>query len=141
MTVFSCVGIGRRVSNTARVLNRFSTTLSNVVHLELEVRPEEGRQLEGTTNIDWLHLLRQFSAVKTLYLSPELTGYVAPALEDITEEMVTEVLPSLDLICLDARPVPSVEKFIAARRLSDRPVTIVDTKTEFRERLESYISE
>ena len=140
-TIISCAGIGRQVSNIAQVLSRFSTTLSNVVHLELEVRPKAGRQLESATNIDWLHLLRQFSAAKTLYLSPELTGCVAPALEDITEEMVTEVLSSLDLICLDARPVPSVEKFVAVRRLSGRAVTIVDTKAEFSERLEPYISE
>jgi hypothetical protein len=49
--------------------------------------------------------------------------------------MVTEVLPSLDLICLDGQPASSIEKFVAAsaRQLSGRPVTTIDTETEFEE--------
>jgi hypothetical protein len=131
-------GIGRQVSNTAQVLNRFSARLSDVVHLELEVWPEEVRRIKGTSNAEWLHLLRQFPAAQTLHVSLALTGYIALALEDVTE-MVSDVLPLLKLICLEANPVPSVEKFVAVRRLSGCPVTIVGTTTEFRKRLESYI--
>jgi len=140
-SVIRCDGIGRQVSNIAQVLSRFSARLSDVVHLELKVRPEEVRQIEGTTNVEWLDLFRQFPATQTLHVSLELTGYIALALEDVTEEMVTDILPSLELICLEVQPVPSVEKFVAVRRLSGCPVTIVDTMTEFKERLESYISE
>ncbi len=55
--------------------------------------------------------------------------------------MVTEVLPSLDLIHLGGQPASSAERFVAARRLSDRPVTVINTITEFDERLKSYVSE
>jgi hypothetical protein len=77
--------------------------------------------------------------VQTLHVSRDLAGHVALALEDIAGEMVAEVLPSLDLIYLPGQLASSVEKFVAARQLSDRPVTVL-TKTEFEERLKSYVS-
>ena len=123
----------------AQVLSHFFAILSNVVHLELEVRLKSDRQLEGTDDVEWLNLLRQFSAVQTLHVSQELAGYIALALEDITGDMVAEVLPSLDLIRVVGQLASSLEKFVSVRRLSGRPVTIVDTKTEFDERLESYV--
>jgi len=131
-------GIDWQVSHMAQVLSQFSATLSNVVHLTLEAQPKEDRQLEGT---DWLHLLHQFSTMQTLHVSRELAGHIALALEDITGEMVAVVLPSLDLIRLESQPASSIEKFVAARRLSDRPVTVTDTRMEFDERLKSYVSE
>ena len=125
--VFSCDGIGWRVSHVAQVLSRFSSaTLSNVIHLELNADDEEGPELQCMTNFEWLDLLEQFPKVKTLFVSSEVSGYVAFALEDITEDMVTEVLPSLEFIYLDTRAVPlSVENFVAVRRLAGRPVIVV----------------
>ncbi len=136
-TLISCEGIDWQVSHMAQVLSHFSATLSNVVHLRLEANPDKGRQ-EGTDDAEWLHLLHQFSTVQTLDVYGRLAGHVALALEDITGEMVAEVLPSLNLICLAGQPASSVEKFIAARELSGRPVTVIDTETEFNERLKSY---
>ena len=131
-------GIGRQISNTTQAINRFSARLSDVVHLELEAEAKE--VCLSQSNAEWLHLLRQFPAAQTLRVSRALTGYIALALEDVTE-MASDVLPLLKLICLDAKRVPSIEKFVAVRQLSGRPVTIVGTMTEFRERLKSYISE
>ena len=57
--------------------------------------------------------------------------------------MAAEVLPTLDLIYLEAQelqPTPSVEKFVTVRRLSGQPVAVVYTETEFIERLESRIT-
>lgn len=79
-------------------------------------------------DVEWLPLLHQFPNVRTLHVSEELAGHVALVLEDTTDETV---LPSLDLICLADEPVSSATKFVAARRLSGRPVTVVDTETEF----------
>jgi len=130
-----------------QVLRQFSTTLSTVIHLELGVhyelaaQLEEDRQLDDTNDFEWLHLLHPFSTVQTLRVDPGIAEHVALALEDIPREMVAEVLPSLDFLCLEDQPAPSVEKFIAARRLSDRPVTVVDTYLEFKKRLASYIIE
>ncbi len=135
-----CEGIDWQVSQIAQVLSQYSAILSNVVHLELKTKPEEDRQLEGTDDVEWLHLFRQFSAVQTLYVSWKLAGHVSLALEDITGGMVAEVLPSLDFIFLEDHPASSIEEFVASRRLSDRPVTVVDTETEFDEKIKSYIS-
>jgi len=55
--------------------------------------------------------------------------------------MVAEVLPSIDLIRLVGQPASSIEKFVAGRRLSGRPVTVIDSETEFYERLKFYVSE
>jgi hypothetical protein len=135
----SCTGINLQVSNIAHSFHRFSSTLSNLVHLKLVVEPKEGRQLEGTDDLEWLVLLRQFSTIQSLYVSHDLAKPIALALENVSVEMVAEFLPSLDLIYFEGRPASSVEKFVAARQLSGRPVTVVDTKTEFDDRLESSV--
>ncbi|KAH9020744.1 hypothetical protein EDB84DRAFT_1565599 [Lactarius hengduanensis] len=119
-----------QVSRIAQALSQISPALSNVVHLKL-AELEEGRYIYGIDGIEWLHLLHQFSSVQTLHAYPQLAGYVALVLEDIVAEMVTEVLPSLDLICLEDQPASSIEKFVTARRLSGRPVTVINTETEF----------
>ncbi|KAH9170325.1 hypothetical protein EDB89DRAFT_1979147 [Lactarius sanguifluus] len=141
--IISCGGIDWRVSNIAQVLSRLSATLSNVTHLLLETESNLYCQvdLEGAENIEWLHLLRQFPALQTLHVTQQLAGHVALALEDITEGMVAEFLPSLDLIYLAGQLPSSLEKFAAACRLADRLVTVIDTETEFSERLESYASD
>ena len=55
LTNVFCPGIDWQVSHMAQVLSHISATLSNVVHLKLEVRLENGRQLEGDDDVDWLH--------------------------------------------------------------------------------------
>ncbi|KAH9163249.1 hypothetical protein EDB89DRAFT_2234334 [Lactarius sanguifluus] len=130
-----CKGVDWQVSHV-HVLSRFSAAFSNVGHLKLVAGLRNDRQLEGVDDIEWLHLLRQFSTAQTLHVSPKLAGPVALALEDITAETVTEVLPSLDSICIEDQPASSIEKFVTARRVSGRPVTVVDTEMEL---LKSYV--
>ena len=52
--------------------------------------------------------------------------------------IATEVLPALDVLYLKGEPVSSVDKFIAFRRDSGRPVIFINTETEFEGRLKSY---
>jgi hypothetical protein len=139
-TFILCAGIEWQVSHVAQVLSQFSATISTVVHLELDYLSRPNYQFEGTDDVEWQHLLHQFSAVQTLHVHRKLAAHVARALEDTTGQMVAEVLPSLDLIYLADRPASSIEKFVAARQLSDRPVTVVKSHTEFKERLKSYIT-
>ena len=142
-TAVLCEGLDWQVSHMAQVLSHFSATLSNVVHLKLEVWHEEDEEvsqdykLEATDDVEWLHLLHQFPTVKTLHVPHELAGNIALALEDIAWEAIA---PSLDLIYLADQPASSIEKFVAARQLSGRPVTVVETKMDFDEKLESYVS-
>ena len=129
-----CGGLGRQVLHIAQVVSHVSATISNVVHLEFVVqlqRYRQLRQLEGTDDVEWLHLFHQFSAVQTLRVSHKLAGHVALALESITGETVAEALSSLDLIYLADQPASSIGKFVAARCLSDHPITVVETLMEF----------
>jgi hypothetical protein len=133
-----CKEIDWQVSHMAQVLSHFSVTLSAVVHLYLLEFPS-GLQFMGMDHVEWQSLLRQFSTVKTLLVGPKPAVHISLALEDITVEMAAEVLPSLDLIHLEGQPAPSINKFIAVRQLSGRPVTVISTKTEFNERLNNYV--
>lgn len=109
-----------------------------MLHLKLDARFAE----EGTDyiEVEWLHLLRQFSTMQTRHVSHELAWHVAVAL-DIAWETVAETLPSLDLVYLADQPASSIEKFVTARLLSGRPVTDIVKEVEFNERLRNYVSE
>ena len=114
------------------MLSPFSVTLSNVVHFKLD--HFEPIQLVCAGDVEWLHFIRQFPAVQTLHVSQRSSGYVPLALElleDISTQMAAEVLPSLHLIFLEGQPTSSIEKFIAFRRFCGRPVTVVDTETDY----------
>ena len=135
-----CQGIDWQVSHMAQMLNQFSAALSSVVHLKLNLGAHmEDHEVEGT-DVEWLYLLHQFSTMRTLHISWRLARHVTLALEDMTAEMVAEAFPSLDLIYIKDQPASSVEKFVAARKLSGRPVTVLDldAEMEFEERLLSY---
>jgi hypothetical protein len=80
-------------------------------------------------NTLWLNLLRLFVAVKNLYLSEESVLHIAPALHGLVGGITTEVLPTLENIFLEgfqpSEPLQEgIEKFVSARQLSSRPVTV-----------------
>jgi hypothetical protein len=132
-----CQGIDWQVSHMAQALNQISAVLSNMLHFAIiadDIRPE----LEGD-DIDWLQLLRPFSSVQTLFVSREFARHVSRALEGIPVVMATELLPALDMLCLEDQPVSYAHKFIAARWESGRPVTTVNTRKVFEERFISYL--
>ena len=135
-TFISCRGIDWQVSHIAQVLSQFSATLSDIICLKLEL-PDElpPAQVEGVDGAEWLLLLHQFSAVQTMHASGKLARLVVSTLEDIPQEMVADVLPSLGLIDLKDQPASSIENFVVARRLSGHPVTIVDLEKEREEML------
>ncbi|KAN0136034.1 hypothetical protein V8E53_006195 [Lactarius tabidus] len=136
-----CEGIDWQVSHISHAFNQISTMLSNVVHFAIKSdkgSPDSESEPEGLDDIEWLHLLRPFSAAKTLFVSRKYAGHVSRSLESITAVMATEVLPALDMLYLEDQPVSSVHKFIAARSESGRPVTTVNTRETFEEGLKSY---
>jgi len=92
-------------------------------------------QPENIENSKWLELLRPFTTVKCLYLARELVPCIAAALQGLTGERVTEVLPSLQRLFVEenqdfppSRSDPdqkeAFEPFIAARQLSGHTITI-----------------
>ena len=86
--------------------------------------------------------------MEKLHLFGEVVPRLASALGNITEDMLTEVMPALHLLWLsegnttgDKRPVRSIERFLSLRQLSGRPVTVVNTRDEFNETLDEKHSE
>jgi len=80
---------------------------------------------------DWLELFQLFIAVRNLYVSQNLVPFVAAALQELTGGIMVEVLPALRILSLEGlQPSGPVQDgiglFVAARQLSDFPVTIQD---------------
>ena len=104
--------------------------ISMVEHLhileDVSMRPHWQDDLETD---QWLELFHPFRAVKNLYLSREFAPRIAPALQELVGERVTEVLPNLQSIFFEDLQEPesvpeAMQQFIAARQLSDRPIAI-----------------
>jgi hypothetical protein len=86
-------------------------------------------------NSQWLELLLPFTNVKNLYLSEGVVPRIAPALQELVEGGMTEVLPGLESLFLE-EPHPSglvdesyisnpvqeaIGMFVSARQLAERP--------------------
>jgi hypothetical protein len=90
------------------------------------------RRLRWQDNIassQWLELLHPFTGVKGLYISQEFVPRIAPALQELVGERVTEVLPTLRTLFLEDPitfgPVQeTIEQFVAARQLANHPITV-----------------
>lgn len=119
----------------AQVFGQPSAIVSGVVYLKLSLNHPHADRLDN----GWLRLFRQCSAIRALHVSGKFAGNIALALNGVAGEMVAEVLPALELIHIVGQPVSCIEKFLTARRLSAHPVTIVEQKAEFDERVKSYV--
>ena len=78
---------------------------------------------------EWLDLLHPFIAVKNFYLLRRFVPRIAPALQELTGDRTTEVLPALQNIFLEgfqpSEPVQEgIARFISARQLTNQPVVI-----------------
>ncbi|KAH9169983.1 hypothetical protein EDB89DRAFT_2230940 [Lactarius sanguifluus] len=138
---FLCHGMDRKFLHLALVFGCISPVL-DIIHFAinsetLEPWLEPPFSPEDVDYFEWLHL-HTFSSVQTLFVAAIFAGRVSPVLEDIAGDPVTEFLPALELLCLEDQPISSVDQFLAARRDSGHPVTIVNTKEEFEKRLEAY---
>ena len=112
------------------MLNNFSAILSTVVALKFAGEYWESDSIDDEYNLEWLHFLRQPSALQALYVSPPLAGKIGRALKSVKGEVVAEALPSLDLICLEDQ-ASLIDKFVAVCQLSDFPLTVVSMEAEF----------
>ena len=138
-----CEGVDWQVSHLAQVLNQIYAVLSNTIHFAIISHPifDPISPEPDMDDIEWPELLRPFSSVQTLFVSKEFSGHVSRSLEDLDIAGVNAtVLPALDMLCLEYQPMPSIQNFIASRSESGHPVTLVDTRKSFEERLLSYIN-
>jgi hypothetical protein len=115
-----------------QVVNQLSALFFNVDRLF--ITSVMGLAEEGD-GIRWLELLRPFTAVKALSVEHDLSYHIPLALNSLTGERATEVLPALQLLFLENQEVTSIKKFVAARRKVGCPVTFIDDTSEFQERL------
>jgi len=103
------------------------STLEKVYIFEDQTFPPHWK--DDIENTLWLDLLRSFVAVKNLYLSEGFVPHVAPALQELVEGRTTEVLPTLENIFLEGLQTSGplqegIQKFVAARQLTNLPVTV-----------------
>ena len=126
----SCTASEWQLSSLEQVCTSSLPTLSTLEDLHIfENRKYPPRRQDDVENTLWLDLLRSFVAVKNLYLSEEFVPRIAPALQELVGGRATEVLPNLENISLEdsqpSRPLhEGIEKFVAARRLTSRPVAV-----------------
>jgi hypothetical protein len=123
----SCQGLDSQVSHLAEALSQSSMILFNVHHLFMLMYSS---QLEDVDNIEWLALLRRFTAVETLVLPHGLARPITDALNEVTVAMAPEILPALRLLHMISEGAGCVEEFVATRQLSGLPpITITSANT------------
>ncbi|KAI0287731.1 hypothetical protein BC826DRAFT_1108236 [Russula brevipes] len=119
-----------RLSSLARIYNSTLPPLTTLESLHITEGPRfPPTWLHSVGNSQWLDFLHQFTTVKNLYLSDELSLHVAPVFRELVAEGRTDVLPTLQNLFLGGRR-PSrrvqeaIEQFLAARRHSGCPVAV-----------------
>jgi hypothetical protein len=124
----SCKPSDWQLSSLSQLHNSaLSPLLSTLEILEI-YNPREYWE-DDMENVQWLELLRLFPSVKDLVLSEKSFRLVAPALNELDGESVTEVLPALQNIVTQG-PQSSepdneaIGKFISTRQLLGSPVAI-----------------
>jgi len=135
MLLISCKPLDSQISSLAQVCSASFPPLPTLESLNIHMKPNHNLQLvvdwqDNMEDTQWLDLLRPFTSVKNLALSRSSVALIAPALQELSGERVTEVLPSLENLHLQ-EPLPSgpvkeaIGKFIVARQLSGCPITVL----------------
>jgi hypothetical protein len=124
----SCDDVDRQMSILVHVGRQFSRLLSSV-----ETLNANGSQMlfslrdpRETDSAKWLELLRHFRGVRKFEVAGALVPNIASTIEQVTGNMARGILPLLRDLHLDVPQSmsPSIEPFVAARRLSSHPVTV-----------------
>jgi hypothetical protein len=123
-----CEDLDRQVPLLVHVCRYLSDPLSGVERLDIGAYSRsswtEGEELDTAV---WLELFRAFRGAKRLDVSGGLVTSIASALERVTGEMARIVLPALrdlHLLDCDSSGSTSIEPFIAARQVCNRPVAV-----------------
>jgi F-box-like len=122
----SCKPSDWQLSSLAQL---YDAALSSLPTLKiLEIRNPRNWE-DDVENIQWLELLSLFPSVKDLVISEKTFRLVAPALDELAGDSVTDVLPALQNIFLQGPQSlepnkKDIGRFIATRHLFGRPVTV-----------------
>jgi hypothetical protein len=127
-----CKPLDWQISSLAQVCCTSFPPLLTLERLNIVIKTDPNSPLKWQDDMEdnqWLELLHPFTSVKDLDLSKDSAAFIAPALQELSGEKVTEVLPTLETLFLTG-PMPlgpvkeAIRKFIAARQLSGCPVTV-----------------
>jgi len=127
-----CERLDWQLSSITQIFSEQLPLLPHVEQLELRELPWgdlEWKDDPDTDSLQWLELFRLFVAAQSLHVSERLVSPVARALQDLTGQMATEVLPVLRTLFLEglqpSGPVhEAMKSFDTARQLSHQPVLI-----------------
>ena len=128
--VIFCRELDWQASSMAQVCSQLSPLLSRVEQLDIrEDSPGKARPVNGIDPTQFLELFHPFPAMQRLHIDSKLVPLVAQALQELTGDNATEVLPSLySLVFKGSSPSGSMQKdiqgFITARQNSDHPVDV-----------------
>jgi hypothetical protein len=122
----SCKPFDWQLSSLTEVCGSCLPPLSTLESLEVR---RDRKYLDDIETVQWVDLLRPFASVKSLILDDQVARLVAPALQELTGESVTEVLPALQNLFLRpsarSRPIQeAIAQFVTARQLSEHPVAV-----------------
>ena len=103
--------------------------ISAVEHLYIRTEYLGMHWQDDIENSQWLELFHPFTAVKSLYISQDFATHIAPALQELIGESVTEALPALQNLFLEetrhSGPIQEgIGQFVAARQLAGHPITV-----------------
>ena len=115
-----------QTSSMAQVCSQLSLLISHVEQLAIhEYTPGQARQGNGLDPTLFLDLFDPFPALRHLHIYGELRPLVTRALQELTREKATEVLPSLRRLVFEGPPIQKdMQGFITARQNSNHPVDV-----------------
>jgi hypothetical protein len=121
-----------QLSSMTQIFSQQLPLLSHVEQLEISELLSMIPAWRDDPDMDssqWLELFRLFVAAQNLYVSESLVSPVARALQDLTGQMATEVLPVMRTLFLEglgpSGPVhEAMKSFATARQLAHQPVVI-----------------
>jgi len=139
-----CNPLDWQLSALPQVLNSFLPSLSTLESLKIKVSCKSWQ--DEIEVIQWQELLHPFTSVKKMTLQDEASvQLVVPALQELSGERATEVLPALQNLSLTTSgwspsgPLKeAIEEFIATRQLYGHPVTAHYKVTENYEDTENH---
>jgi hypothetical protein len=113
-----------------QICAHFSFLLSGVEKLEIEARRTSVRA--DMDDAKWLEFFHLFTSVQTLQISRRAQPCIVSALEGLSGELATNVLPALGDLYLQEKYLPpgsgaeqkDIGRFIAARQCVNRPVAV-----------------
>jgi len=139
-----CNPLDWQLSALPQVLNSFLPSLPTLESLEIAVSHKDWQgEIEV---IQWREFLHPFPTVKKMTLQDKASvRLVVPALQELSRERATEMLPALQNLSLTTSgSSPSgplkeaIEEFIATQQLYGHPVTVHYEDTENHEDTENY---